>query len=213
MRDRLLGFGQAARDDLADIVELGRFIRRIEIAAERRGPGRRAGRGRRRFGLRGGRPGFEPFDIGPDDPAARAGAGHARKINALLFGDPARERRGDDAILARRPSGSRGRFRLRGPVGGPSLRWDDVLFFGLSGGGFWLAFRFARRISRRRSGRFVEILGHYDPRREPPEVTIDTERASYWIERGARPSDTVRSLLKRKANEAPEGAAAQEESA
>jgi small subunit ribosomal protein S16 len=51
----------------------------------------------------------------------------------------------------------------------------------------------------RRDGRFLEILGHYDPRRNPPEVSIDGERAQYWIVRGARPSETVRSLLKRKA--------------
>jgi small subunit ribosomal protein S16 len=50
-----------------------------------------------------------------------------------------------------------------------------------------------------RDGRFVEILGHYNPRRDPAAVTIDAERAQYWIKQGARPSDTVRSLLKRKA--------------
>jgi small subunit ribosomal protein S16 len=49
-----------------------------------------------------------------------------------------------------------------------------------------------------RDGRFVEILGHYDPRRDPAGVRIDAERAQYWIKQGARPSDTVRSLLKRK---------------
>jgi len=49
-----------------------------------------------------------------------------------------------------------------------------------------------------RDGRFVEILGHYDPRRKPAAVTIDEERARYWIAKGARPSDTVRSLLRRK---------------
>jgi len=49
-----------------------------------------------------------------------------------------------------------------------------------------------------RDGRFVEVLGHYDPRRNPAVVKIDTERAKYWIARGARPSDTVRSLLKPK---------------
>ena len=49
-----------------------------------------------------------------------------------------------------------------------------------------------------RDGRFVEILGHYDPRRNPAVVKIDSERAQYWIGKGARPSDTVRSLLKRK---------------
>jgi small subunit ribosomal protein S16 len=48
-----------------------------------------------------------------------------------------------------------------------------------------------------RDGRFVETLGHYDPRRSPAIVEIDRERARYWIERGARPSDTVESLLKK----------------
>ena len=50
-----------------------------------------------------------------------------------------------------------------------------------------------------RDGRFVEVLGHYDPRRNPAVVKIDAERAQYWISKGARPSDTVRSLLKPKA--------------
>jgi small subunit ribosomal protein S16 len=50
-----------------------------------------------------------------------------------------------------------------------------------------------------RDGRFVEILGHYDPRRDPAVVQIDGERAKYWIGRGARATDTVRSLLKRTA--------------
>jgi small subunit ribosomal protein S16 len=48
-----------------------------------------------------------------------------------------------------------------------------------------------------RDGRFVEVLGHYDPRRDPAVVKIDTERARYWIEKGAQASDTVRSLLAR----------------
>jgi small subunit ribosomal protein S16 len=50
-----------------------------------------------------------------------------------------------------------------------------------------------------RDGRFVEVLGHYDPRRSPAVVKIDAERAQFWIGKGARASDTVRSLLKRKA--------------
>ena len=50
-----------------------------------------------------------------------------------------------------------------------------------------------------RDGRFVEVLGHYDPRRNPAVVKIDAERASYWIGKGARPSETVRSLLKQSA--------------
>jgi small subunit ribosomal protein S16 len=57
-----------------------------------------------------------------------------------------------------------------------------------------------------RDGRFVEILGHYDPRKDPSVVKIDNERANYWISKGAQPSDTVRSLLKRTAAEAPAAA-------
>ena len=48
-----------------------------------------------------------------------------------------------------------------------------------------------------RDGRFVEVLGHYDPRRAPAVVKIDAERAQYWIGKGAQPSDTVRSMLKK----------------
>jgi small subunit ribosomal protein S16 len=50
-----------------------------------------------------------------------------------------------------------------------------------------------------RDGRFVEVLGHYDPRKNPAVVKIDAERARYWIGKGAQPSDTVRSLLKKQA--------------
>jgi small subunit ribosomal protein S16 len=53
-----------------------------------------------------------------------------------------------------------------------------------------------------RDGRFVEVLGHYDPRRDPAVVKIDAERAKHWIGMGAKASDTVRSLLKRSAAKA-----------
>ena len=53
-----------------------------------------------------------------------------------------------------------------------------------------------------RDGRFVEVLGHYDPRKDPAVVKIDTERTDYWIGKGAQPSDTVRSLLKQQAKSA-----------
>jgi small subunit ribosomal protein S16 len=46
-----------------------------------------------------------------------------------------------------------------------------------------------------RDGRFVEVLGHYDPRKNPAVVKIDAERAKHWLDRGAQASDTVRSLL------------------
>jgi small subunit ribosomal protein S16 len=50
-----------------------------------------------------------------------------------------------------------------------------------------------------RDGRFIEVLGHYDPRKNPAVIKIDTERAKAWIGKGAQASDTVRSLLKRSA--------------
>ena len=48
-----------------------------------------------------------------------------------------------------------------------------------------------------RDGRFVEILGHYNPRRHPPELVLDRERAAHWLSRGAQPSETVKSFLKK----------------
>jgi len=48
-----------------------------------------------------------------------------------------------------------------------------------------------------RDGRFVEVLGHYDPRQDPPVIKIDAARAEEWIKKGAQPSETVASLLAR----------------
>jgi small subunit ribosomal protein S16 len=50
-----------------------------------------------------------------------------------------------------------------------------------------------------RDGRFLEIIGTYDPRQEPAAVTLKEELLSLWLSRGATPSDTVASLLKRQA--------------
>ena len=55
------------------------------------------------------------------------------------------------------------------------------------------------REASKRDGRFVESVGYYDPCRNPAEVKINRERVNYWIERGAQPIETVRSLIKRKA--------------
>ena len=44
---------------------------------------------------------------------------------------------------------------------------------------------------------FVEILGNYYPRTKPAKIEVDRERVSYWIAKGARPSDTVRTLIAR----------------
>ena len=49
-----------------------------------------------------------------------------------------------------------------------------------------------------RDGRFLEIIGSYNPIPAEEEVRLDKERFTYWFSRGARPTDTVRSLLKRK---------------
>jgi len=46
-----------------------------------------------------------------------------------------------------------------------------------------------------RDGRFIEIVGFYNPLTNPVEVKLDEERVMYWLNNGAQPSDTVRSIL------------------
>jgi small subunit ribosomal protein S16 len=46
-------------------------------------------------------------------------------------------------------------------------------------------------------GRFVDTVGHYDPGTDPPVIELDTQRIDHWIGRGAHPSPTVASLLRR----------------
>ncbi|HVT48605.1 MAG TPA: 30S ribosomal protein S16 [Vicinamibacterales bacterium] len=62
-----------------------------------------------------------------------------------------------------------------------------------------------------REGRFVEVLGHYNPRTTPEAVEIDRDRLAHWLKAGAQPSDTVRTLIDRlppvEAAAAPEAAA------
>ena len=48
----------------------------------------------------------------------------------------------------------------------------------------------------RRDGRPLELLGHYNPMTNPATVQIDQEKVKKWLDLGAEPSDTVRSLLK-----------------
>ncbi len=50
--------------------------------------------------------------------------------------------------------------------------------------------------TRPRNGRFVEIIGTYDPLKKPAAITLDDARAQYWLSKGAQPSDTVRSFLR-----------------
>ncbi len=51
-----------------------------------------------------------------------------------------------------------------------------------------------------RESKAKDIIGYYDPLKEPPEIKIDLEKANYWLERGAQASKTVRSLMKRVTN-------------
>ena len=48
-----------------------------------------------------------------------------------------------------------------------------------------------------RDGRAIQEIGYYDPTVEPSVLKIDTEAAKYWLSKGAQPTDTVRTLLKR----------------
>jgi small subunit ribosomal protein S16 len=49
----------------------------------------------------------------------------------------------------------------------------------------------------KRDGRFLEIIGTYDPNQDPAEVQIKQDRLQDWLEKGALPTDTVASLIKR----------------
>ncbi len=48
-----------------------------------------------------------------------------------------------------------------------------------------------------RDGKYLENVGTYNPLKDPAEVTLKSERIKYWIDQGAIPSDTVKSLLKK----------------
>jgi small subunit ribosomal protein S16 len=48
-----------------------------------------------------------------------------------------------------------------------------------------------------RDGKFIEVLGHYNPLTNPPTVKIEVERVNEWIKKGAQPSNTVKHLLAR----------------
>jgi len=56
-----------------------------------------------------------------------------------------------------------------------------------------------------RDGKFIEIVGTYDPKNRGNNSTLKLDRVEYWISKGAQPSDTVRSLIKKNKN--PEAAA------
>lgn len=64
-----------------------------------------------------------------------------------------------------------------------------------------------------RDGPFLEIVGHYHPRRQPAEVVFNVERTEAWLSQGARMSDTVRSLFRAVKSGRPTGAAGEETAA
>jgi small subunit ribosomal protein S16 len=49
-----------------------------------------------------------------------------------------------------------------------------------------------------RDGRFLEILGHYDPKTNPSTIVVNAERASFWLRNGAQPTEAVAKMLKDK---------------
>jgi small subunit ribosomal protein S16 len=48
-----------------------------------------------------------------------------------------------------------------------------------------------------RDGKFIEVIGTYDPKKSGHNSSLNVERAEFWISKGAQPSDTVRSLIKK----------------
>jgi small subunit ribosomal protein S16 len=47
-----------------------------------------------------------------------------------------------------------------------------------------------------RDGKFIDRIGTYNPRTQPSDIQVDTEKAKEWLEKGAQPTDQVRQLLK-----------------
>lgn len=53
----------------------------------------------------------------------------------------------------------------------------------------------------KRDGRFVEIVGHYNPCQQPGIINLDHDRIQYWIKCGAQPTETVKNLIRKSAPE------------
>ncbi|HEY2384184.1 MAG TPA: 30S ribosomal protein S16 [Terriglobia bacterium] len=51
---------------------------------------------------------------------------------------------------------------------------------------------------RARNGRFLEVIGQYNPIANPVQMEVNAERTQYWLSKGAQPSETVRSILLKK---------------
>ena len=64
-----------------------------------------------------------------------------------------------------------------------------------------------------RDGKFIEILGTYDPKKTDHNSTLKLDRIDHWISKGAQPSDTVRSLIKKNRKQSAGGSAEKTETA
>ena len=59
-------------------------------------------------------------------------------------------------------------------------------------------YRFVVADSRaKKDGPFIEIIGTYDPNKEPSKVKVDVEKAKFWLKRGAQPTETTKKLLQK----------------
>lgn len=61
-----------------------------------------------------------------------------------------------------------------------------------------------------RDGKFIEIIGTYDPKKPDHNSTLKLDRIDHWISKGAQPSDTVRSLIKKNRKQAASAPSAEE---
>ena len=50
---------------------------------------------------------------------------------------------------------------------------------------------------RPRESRYIDLIGHYNPMREQPEIRVNFNKYNEWIKKGAKPSETVKSLIKK----------------
>jgi small subunit ribosomal protein S16 len=64
-----------------------------------------------------------------------------------------------------------------------------------------------------RDGKFIEIIGTYDPKKPDHNSTLKLDRIEHWMSKGAQPSDTVRSLIKKNRNQTAAAPAAEESAA
>ncbi len=59
----------------------------------------------------------------------------------------------------------------------------------------------AADIQAPRDGKFLEAVGTYDPMQNPAVITLKQDRVQYWLEQGAKPTTTVKSILKKQSTE------------